>query len=165
MEYFDILNKDGSSSGKTALKGELMSNEQYYLGVHAYIHNSKGEFLLQKRSQTKDFLPGGWDIHMGHVVAGETSETAIIREIHEELGIKIENIPFIKRITWEKHNHFIDIYAVCKDINICDLTLQISEVEDVKYISRNEMIKLIRSMDYRPEEYRIVMENYVRKIQ
>ena len=68
-----------------------------------------GDFLLQKRSKTKDLLQGGWDIHMGHVIAGETSETAIIREIHEELGIKIEDVTFIKRITWEKHNHFIDI--------------------------------------------------------
>lgn len=164
MEFFDILNKDGSNSGQVALKGELMSNGQYYLGVHAYLYNSKGDFLLQKRSETKDFLPGGWDIHMGHVVAGETSETAITRELREELGIKIENVTFIKRITWEKHNHFIDIYAACKDINICDLTLQKSEVEDVKYISRNEMINLIRSMDYRPKEYRTIMENYVSEI-
>jgi hypothetical protein len=47
MEYFDILNRDGSNSGKIALKGELMSNDQYYLGVHAYIHNSKGEFIMR----------------------------------------------------------------------------------------------------------------------
>lgn len=165
MEYFDILNRDGSKSGQIAPKGEEMSDGQYYLGVHAYIHNSKGEFLLQQRSETKEFLPGGWDIHMGHVMAGETSEAAIIREIHEELGIKVEDVTFIKRITWEKYNHFIDIYVVCKEIDSCDLVLQKSEVEDVKYISREEMIKLIRSMDYRPEEYRIIMENYVREMQ
>lgn len=164
MEYFDILNKDGSKSGHIAPKGEILSNGQYYLGVHAYIHNSKGEFLLQQRSKTKEFLPGGWDIHMGHVIAGETSKAAIIREIHEELGIKIENLNFVKRITWQKYNHFIDIYTVCEDIDICNLTLQKSEVENVKYISKDEMIKLIRNMDYRPEEYRIIMENYVREI-
>jgi 8-oxo-dGTP diphosphatase len=164
MEYFDILNKDGSKSGQIAPKGAVLSNGQYYLGVHAYIHNSKGEFLLQKRSETKKFLPSGWDIHMGHVMAGETSEAAITREIHEELGIKVQNVAFIKRITWEKYHHFIDIFVVNKDINIYDLTLQKSEVEDVKYISSDEMIKLIRCMDYRPTEYRVIMENYVRGI-
>lgn len=164
MEYFDILNIDGSLSGQKALKGEVLSKGQYYLGAHAYIHNSKGEFLLQKRSKTKEFLPGGWDIHMGHVVTGETSETAIIREMYEELGIKIENVTFIKRIIWEKYHHFIDIFVVIKDIDICDLTLQKSEVEDVKYISKDEMVKLIRGMDYRPKEYRTVMEKYVREI-
>jgi len=165
MEYFDILNKDGSKSGLIAPKGQDMAEGQYYLGVHAYIHNSRGEFLLQKRSAKKDFLPGGWDIHMGHVMAGETSKEAIIREIHEELGVNLKDVTFIKRITWEKYNHFIDIYVVCKDIDTSSLELQKSEVEDVKYISRDEMIKLIRSMDYRPEEYRIVMENYVREMQ
>lgn len=164
MEYFDILNKDGSRSGNIAPKGKELSEGQYYLGVHAYIHNSKGEFLLQKRAKTKDFLPGGWDIHMGYVMAGETSEIAITREIQEELGIKIDNLNFVKRIVWEKYNHFIDIYGLCEDIDVCDLTLQKSEVEDVSYISRDKMIELIRNMDYRPEEYRIIMEDYVKSI-
>lgn len=59
---------------------------------------------------------------------------------------------------------YFDIFVVCKDISISDLILQKSEVEEVKYVSRDEMINLIRNMDYRPEEYRIVMENYVRGI-
>ena len=164
MEYYDILNKDGSKTGRIAEKDQDPPEGQYDLGVHAYLYNSKGDFLLQKRSITKEFLPGGWDIHMGHVIAGETSKKAIIREIHEELGIELEDAAFIKRITWEKYNHFIDIYAACKDIDTCDLTLQESEVEDAKYISSDEMIKLIRKMDYRPEEYRIIMENFVRTL-
>lgn len=165
MEYFDILNKDGSKTGQIAPKGKELSNGQYNLGVHAYIHNSKGDFLIQKRSYTKEFLPGGWDIHMGHVIAGETGREAIIREIYEELGISIEDVKFIKRITWEEEHHFIDIFAASKNIDISDLTLQKSEVEDVKYISKDEMIKLIARMDYRPKEYRDIMERYVKAIQ
>lgn len=161
MEYFDILNKDGSESGQIAPKGQELSNGQYYLGVHAYIHNSKGEFLIQKRSLAKEFLPGGWDIHMGHVMAGESSKAAMIREIHEELGINLEDVTLIKRVAWEKYNHFIDIYVACKDIDTSNLILQKSEVEDIKYVSSEDMIKLIRNMDYRPEEYRVFMESYV----
>ncbi len=164
MEYFDILNRDGSKSGEIAPKGEELLEGQYDIGAHAYIHNSKGEFLIQKRAKTKEFLPGEWDIHMGHVMAGEKSKEAIIREIHEELGIKIDDIIFVKRVLWEKYNHFIDIFVLCKDIDISDLTLQESELDDVKYISAEEMINLIKGMDYRPEEYRIVMEDYVKEI-
>lgn len=101
---------------------------------------------------------------MGHVMVGETSKEAIIREIDEELGIKIDDIAFIKRVLWEKYNHFIDIFVLCKDTNISDLTIQKSELEDVKYISADEMIKLIDGMDYRPEEYRIIMKEYVRRV-
>ena len=60
------------------------------MGVHAYIHNNNWEFILQKRSKDKDFLPSGWDIHMGHVMAAETSEKAIIREVFEEIGLEVE---------------------------------------------------------------------------
>lgn len=164
MEYFDILERDGSKSGKIAPKDEELLEGEYDLGAHAYIHNSKGEFLIQKRAKTKQFLPGGWDIHMGHVMAGETSKEAIIREIHEELGIKIDDITFLKRVLWEKYNHFIDIFVLCKDINISDLTIQKSELDNVKFISAEQMINLIKSMDYRPEEYRIFMDDYVKEI-
>lgn len=99
---------------------------------------------------------------MGHVMAGETSKAAIIREIHEELGIKVDDVTFLKRIVWEKYNHFIDIYVLCKDVDLCDLTLQKSEVADVKYISKDEMLELISNMDYRPAEYRTAVENYVK---
>lgn len=162
MEYFDILNRDGSKTGQIAPKDAPLSDNQYDLGVHAYIYNSKGDFLIQKRVDTKTFLPGGWDIHMGHVMAGETSKSAIIREIHEELGVKVDEVTFLKRIVWEKYNHFIDIYVLCKDVDLSDLTLQKSEVADVKYISKDEMLELIRNMDYRPAEYRTAVENYVK---
>lgn len=161
MEYYDILNKDGSLSGRIAPKGQEVGKDEYYLGVHAYIHNSKGEYLLQQRAFDKEFLPGGWDIHMGHVMAGETSREGIIREIYEELGVNIDKINFVKRILWEKYNHFIDIYVVCEDLVLEKLVLQKSEVVGVKYVSKNEMLELIRNMDYRPEEYRTVVEKYV----
>lgn len=163
MECFDILNRDGSQTGEIAIKDSPLLDDQYDLGVHAYIHDSKGNFLIQKRKMTKTFLPGGWDIHMGHVIAGETSKEAIIREINEELGIKLTDITFLKRILWEKYNHFIDIYVLCKDIDLSELTLQDSEVDDAKYITSTEMIELIKNMDYRPEDYRTTMKNYVIK--
>lgn len=59
MEYFDILNRDGSKTGQIAPKDAPLSDNQYDLGVHAYIYNSNGEFLIQKRVDTKTFLPGG----------------------------------------------------------------------------------------------------------
>jgi isopentenyldiphosphate isomerase len=164
MEYFDVLNRDGSKTGQIAPKDAPLADNQYDLGVHAYIYNSKEEFLIQKRVETKDFLPGGWDIHMGHVITGETSREAMLREIHEELGIKVHDITFIKRVLWEKYNHFFDIYVLCKDIDISNLTLQKSEVADIKYISKNEMLELISHMDYRPKEYRDAIWDYIKSI-
>ncbi|MDO9264844.1 MAG: NUDIX domain-containing protein, partial [Desulfosalsimonadaceae bacterium] len=47
--------------------------------------------LLQKRSQNKKVAPGRWDTSVGgHVDCGETIETAMLREMEEELGIRPE---------------------------------------------------------------------------
>lgn len=56
--------------------------------VHVLVLNTKGEILLQKRSQRKDVAPGKWDTSVGgHVGIGEDLLSSSKREMHEELGI------------------------------------------------------------------------------
>lgn len=43
--------------------------------------------LLGKRSATREFYPGVWDVFGGHCHPNETREDALRRELHEELGI------------------------------------------------------------------------------
>ncbi|MDR6874746.1 mutator protein MutT [Bosea sp. BE125] len=45
--------------------------------------------LLARRSPHRKAYPGLWSFPGGHVQAGETLEQALIREIHEEMGIAI----------------------------------------------------------------------------
>lgn len=58
------------------------------VGVGAVIINEKNEILLLKRN--KDPEQGCWTIPGGTVEFGETVEEAIIREVKEEIGVKIE---------------------------------------------------------------------------
>ena len=65
--------------------------------VGLLIYNSKGQILLQKRSNTKDLQPGKWAIGVGgHVTKGQTYEQALKRETFEELGISTR-FTFIKK--------------------------------------------------------------------
>jgi isopentenyldiphosphate isomerase len=166
MEQFDILNKNGEPTGLTAYKGAKLKDGQYYLGVHAYIHNSSNEFLLQQRAFNKAFLPGGWDIHMGHAIAGETSKEGIIREIQEEIGLSFlkNDIHFVGRVFWEIYHHMIDIYFLKIDFNISKLSLQSEEVVGVKVISMDDMLALVSNMHYRPNEYREIVTNEINKL-
>lgn len=49
-----------------------------------------GRVLLCLRSLRRKWYPGVWDLPGGHVEEGETPQAALVRELREELGIRIE---------------------------------------------------------------------------
>lgn len=53
-----------------------------------------GRVLLGKRTSTKRFA-GMWDAFGGHLVPCEEPATALIRELHEELGIQVTGPHFL----------------------------------------------------------------------
>ena len=58
--------------------------------VHCIVRDSAGNLLLQLRSLSKDVQPGRWDTSVGgHVGVGESIETAVVREVSEELGVSV----------------------------------------------------------------------------
>ena len=46
--------------------------------------------LLCRRSPASLAYPGSWDFPGGHIEDGESAGDALVRELHEELGITIE---------------------------------------------------------------------------
>jgi isopentenyl-diphosphate delta-isomerase type 1 len=62
--------------------------------AHVLVFNAKGQLFLQKRSATKDRHPGVWDSSAaGHVEQGESYEACAVRELAEELGLKLDRPP------------------------------------------------------------------------
>lgn len=56
--------------------------------VHLQIVDGRGSMYLQKRASDKDIQPGKWDSAVGgHVSAGEDLDSALARELREELGV------------------------------------------------------------------------------
>ena len=165
-ELFDLYTVDGQRLGKTVEKAALYESGAYWMGVHMYLYDSKGRFLLQKRSEHKSVLPGIWDTHMGHVAAGETGREAALRELKEELGVEFEpeSLVQITRVVWEELHSLLDLFFVRADLDESTLTLQAEEVTDVKWVSKEEMTEFVRSMDYRPAEYRDAVLRYMEHI-
>ena len=48
-----------------------------------------GQVLLAHRSPSRRWYPNVWDLPGGHVERGESPLQALVRELHEELGVQV----------------------------------------------------------------------------
>lgn len=142
MEYLDIYNEKKEKLNKKVKRGDkILANEHILVSV-IFIENSEGKFLIQKTSKEKGekYATTG-----GHVLSGENSKEAIIREVKEELGLDISNEDIIHIGDLLFGIPFGEIYYLKKDLDITKLKLQQEEVEKVEYLSKNEILKLIEN--------------------
>ena len=90
MEILDILDKKGNIIGSKERK-EIYKDGDIHRTVHIWIINDNNELLVQKRSPKKDTFPNLWAISTaGHVISGETSIFAALRELKEELNLNVK---------------------------------------------------------------------------
>lgn len=144
MELWDVYNRDKTKTGKTMVRGEKIEKGSYRLVVHACIFNSKGEMLIQQRQPFKSGWPNMWDITVGgSAISGETSQTAIEREIFEEIGLKIDLQNIQPHLTINFDTGFDDIYLIVKEIDIKNLVLQYEEVQKVEWATLDEILQKI----------------------
>lgn len=144
MEKWDILNADGEPLGKTALRGKCnLKPGEYHLVVHIWIVSSKGDFLIQRRSDNKKLMPGEWAATGGAAISGEDSYTAANRELYEELGIPSNKQTLKKLIRIKRRNSLLDVWFINTDIEYTKLRLQKDEVSEAKWVSRDELKKMI----------------------
>ena len=144
MEKRDLYDANRNLTGETIFKGEPIPNGRYIIVVLVYIQNSKGEFLIQKRSLEKN---GKYASTGGHAKSGETGLLGMVTEIKEELGLEVEpsELELIFSGREDKEQVFFDLFYLKKDFDIKDLTLQKEEVDFVKWLSISEIDELIKN--------------------
>ena len=88
-EIFDVVNERDEVIDRKP-RGEVHARGLLHRAVHVLVFNLRGEIFLQKRSMKKDRQPGVWDSSAsGHVDSGENYDETAVRELREELGLKI----------------------------------------------------------------------------
>lgn len=157
MEIWDILDEKGNKTGKTMQKGEKLPDGFYHQGADIWIINSENKILMQKRAALKR-SPNVWAMTGGSVIKGETSLQTVERETREELGIQLnrEEIYFIK--SFRTGEVWLDTYLVRQDIDLQDITMQETEVSDVKWMTYEEIEELFRKNQLLANRWEYVRE-------
>lgn len=145
-ELIDIYDENGQPTGETIQReGAFLKEGQYMRYVLALISDPTGRYLITQRALDKHWAPGAWEVPGGGVVAGETSKAAVVREVHEEVGLDVshEDLTPLWSYTNEDlprgDNYLVDIYRFDLDFAIEDVHLQHSEAIDVKLATWDEM--------------------------
>lgn len=107
--------------------------------VHLHIIDRMGRIYLQKRSRSKDLLPGYWDTSVGgHVTYGEQALEALYREAAEELGLHGFNPIFLDNYVYQtqRDSEFVLIFAM---VGHPDLDPDNAEVSEGKWWTMEEI--------------------------
>lgn len=92
-DIFDIVNERDEVIDRKP-RSEVHASGLLHRAVHVLVFNSQGEIFLQKRSMKKDRQPGVWDSSCsGHVDSGEDYDQTAVRELGEEIGLKLSVPP------------------------------------------------------------------------
>lgn len=141
-EIFDVVNEHDEVIDRLP-RAVVHRDKRLHRAVHIFVFNSEGRLYIQKRSPFKDQLPNCWTSSCsGHVDSGEDYDTAAVRELGEELGVKIDSaaaMQFLfkheacKRTGWE----FVHVYRLTWDGPITFDPVEISEGQwiEIKYLT------------------------------
>jgi 8-oxo-dGTP diphosphatase len=117
----------------------------YIKGVSAALAH-QGKILIVRRSINDDFLAGYYEMPGGKIEPGEDEEQALIREIQEEVSLKVKALKKFHVFTYQPGpaTHCTDyqyLVAIVGDENISNLKLS-DEHDEHKWINEAELNEL-----------------------
>lgn len=172
MEYIDIYDEFNNPTGEIKERAKAHKDGNFHRTAHIWIINNKNELLLQKRSPTKKSHPNCWDISgAGHILAGETVIEGAIRELKEELGLKVKEndlkfISIVKTTDDPEEQVFSYVYLLESNNDIEDYKFEDKEVSEVKYVYFEDLERMVANrvegLLMHDEEYKKLFE-FIRK--
>jgi isopentenyl-diphosphate delta-isomerase type 1 len=147
QELLDVVDEnDEVVAVKT--RGEIHAKGLMHRAVHILVFNHLGDLFIQKRSMSKDECPGLWDTSAaGHVDSGENYLSCAIRELSEELGIKVESpLEFLFKLHPQMSSgmEHATVYSYVDD---GPFQLEKEEIDEGSWISKTDMDQRVGSAD------------------
>jgi len=150
-ELLDVVDEDNCVIGQ-ATRGEIHKRHLRHRACHMIVFDLAGRVLVQRRGAGKDSGAGLWDSSAaGHVDAGESYLACAVRELQEELSLRIEEddlqanilLPAISETGME----FAQVYRLETDQQP---TPDATEIAELRWCSK---IELDEWMSAQPQEF------------
>lgn len=149
-ELWDLYTEDREKSGETLVRGQEIPEGCYHLVADAWIVNSKGEYLISRRSASRPTFPLMWECVGGSVLAGEDSLTGAVREVKEEVGLELAPeqgiLVFTERramVNGMKFHDFKDTYLFRYDGEVPLDKATTDEVCQVRWMTAEQVEELL----------------------
>ena len=151
-ELWDVYDVNRNLTGRFHHRGDPLPTGDYHMVVHIWLRNSKGKFLITKRSPNKGF-PNMWECTGGSALAGDDSLSAAMREVKEETGLTLlpENGKVI--LSGIGSDYFYDIWLFEQDFDLADVVLLEGETCDARYAVEEEILQMHKEGIFVPYEY------------
>jgi len=164
-EFLNIIDSEDRITSESKPRSVIHRDGDIHPTVHIWIikRADMGIYvLLQKRSSSKDTHPDCYDVSAaGHVIQGSEFRDSAVKELYEELGIKLppEKLDFIgiqKKNSSEnlngteiRDNEMSAVYLCNENIKIEDLNINPDEVADVGWAEIDELLSIMKKNDFK----------------
>ncbi len=145
-EIWDLYDERRSLTGRDHIRGEKIPQGYYHLVVHVWIRNSRGEYLISRRSADRPRHPLKWECVGGSALKGEDSLSAAIRETQEEVGLTLSPNDgrlirsMVGRVVNEvKFSDIVDVWLFACDGPVSLEKATTAEVEQSAWLNKEQI--------------------------
>lgn len=149
-ELFDVVDTEDRVL-RTETRGVVHRDKLLHRAVHIFVFNAAGQLFLQRRSMAKDTAPGKWvSSCSGHVDSGEEYDHAALRELVEEIGLRVpHNLQRVFKETACRQTgyEFVWVYTCCAE---GPFELDLDEISEGQWIDVDHLNNWIKE---RPRDF------------
>lgn len=157
QEILDLYDDNFSKLNKTIIRRVDEIPEGTNIMQSYMLIKNRDKYLLEQSTKRNNYK---WSIPGGHVLSGETPEEALKRELDEELGLNNLNYKKLDTIKFPYNSYIFNVFYSETVVDIDLLVLQLDEVTQVKWYSKEEILELIDN-DKVPRGYAYILKKYM----
>lgn len=157
QEVLDLYDNNFNKLDKTIIRRIDKIPENTNIMASYILIRNNDKYLLEQSNERNNFK---WAIPGGHILTNEDGKQGLKRELREELGLENIAIKYIDTIKFPYNNYIFNIYLTEDQIDISKLVFQPEEVLQVKWYSKDEILKLIEEEKI-ARGYAFILEKYM----